>query len=162
MDIPKDTQIERLITDATHIAKRSNHPLAWHAVQCLQQLRAPLHTQAERNAAYDAVSALYGRGDDDALDDLATKLERYLDNDTIAAEAACFGRISVDTAIDQQRAHDSLDVALCSYWENAADTLGEVFGRLHGDTRYDLAYRAMERAFRDALSNHGVTCSLFI
>jgi hypothetical protein len=172
MDIPKDTNIERIITDATYIAKRSNHALAWHAVQQLQQLRAPLHTQVERNAAFDAVSRLYATrgfsfgdcvydGVIDDLDDLMLKLERYMDSDTIAAEAASFGRVSVDTAIDQQGAYTSLDDALCSNWENAADTLFEVFGALHGDSRYDNAWRAMERAFREALAARGLTCSLF-
>lgn len=173
MDIPKDNQIERLIADATHIAKRSNHPLAWHAVQCLQQLRAPLHTQAERNAVFDAVNKLYATrgfsfgdcvydGVIDDLDDLMLALERYMADDTIAAEAASFGRLSVDTAIDQQSAYTSLDDALCSNWENAVDTLAEVFGALRDDSRYDNAYHAMERAFRDALAQRGVTCSLFI
>jgi hypothetical protein len=173
MNIPKDTNIERIITDATYIAKRSDHALAWHAVQCLQQLRAPLHTQVERNAAFNAVSKLYVtpgfsfgacvyNGVIDDLDDLALKLERYMDNDTIAAEAAAFGAGGVDFAIDQQGAYTSLDDALCSYWENAGDTLYEVFGALRGDSRYDNAYRAMERAFREALAARGLTCSLFI
>jgi hypothetical protein len=183
MHIPTDTVIERIITDATYIAKRSNHALAWHAVQQLQQLRAPLHTQAERNAALDAVSKLYsapgftspiyhadGRVEDaydcsqDDLDDLMLQLERYLDNDTIAAEAAAFGAGAVETAIDQQDEgnYTSLDDALCSGWENAADTLWEVFGALHGDSRYDNAYRAMERAFRKALVKRDLTCSLFV
>jgi len=173
MNIPTDTNIERIITDATYIAQRSDHALAWHAVQCLQQLRAPLHSQVERNAAFDAVSKLYTTpgfsfgacvydGVIDDLDDLALALERYMDNDAIAAEAASFGRVSVDTAIDQQGEHDSLDEALCSYWENAPDTLFEVFGALHGDSRYDNAYRAMERAFREALAARGLTCSLFV
>jgi len=173
MNIPTDTVIERIITDATYIAKRSEHALAWHAVQCLQQLRAPLHAQSERNAAFDAFSRLYATpgfsfgdcvydGVIDDLDDLMLKLERYMDDDTIAAEAASFGRVSVDTAIDQQGAYTSLDDALCSGWENAVDTLYEVFGALHGDSRYDNAYRAMERAFRAKLTEHGMTCSLFI
>jgi hypothetical protein len=173
MNIPKDTNIEQIIADATYIAKRSDHALAWHAVQCLQQLRAPLHTQVERNAAFDAFSKLYATpgfsfgecvydGVLDDLDDLMLKLERYMDNDTISAEAAAFGAGAVETAIDQQGAYTSLDDALCSGWENAADTLWEVFGELHGDGRYNNAYRAMERAFREALAKHDLTCSLFI
>jgi hypothetical protein len=183
MNIPTDTVIEQIIADATYIAKRSNHALAWHAVQCLQQLRAPLHTQAERNAALDAVSRLYatpgftspiyhadGRVEDaydcsqDDLDDLLTKFERYMDNDTIAAEAAAFGAGAVETAIDQQDEgnYTSLDDALCSGYENACDTLSEVFHALRDDGRYVAAYRAMERAFRDRLAKHGLTCSLFI
>jgi hypothetical protein len=181
MDIPKDDQIERLVSDATHIATRSNHPLAWRAVQQLQKLRAPLHTQVERSAAFDAVMHLYvtpgftssiyhpdGRVEDaydssqDDLDDLMMALERYMDNDAIAAEAASFGRISFDEAIDQQAAYPSLDEALCSSWENAADTLDEIFGVLRGDIRYDNAWRAMERAFRAKLTEHGLKCLLFI
>lgn len=173
MNIPKDTDIERIITDATYIAKRSDHALAWHAVQCLQQLRAPLHTQAERNAAFDAVNKLYATrgfsfgdcvydGVIDDLDDMMLALERYMDKDEIAAEAAAFGFGAVETAIDQQDEYTSLDDALCSGWENAVDTLAEVFSALRGDSRYDNAYRAMERAFRKALAARGVTCSLFI
>ena len=173
MEIPKDTVIESLLSDAQHIAERSNHSLAHHAVQCLQQLRKPLHTQAERNAAFAAVSSLYCQpgfsygtpvyeGVIDDLDDLESKLAVYLDADTIAAEAAAFGRGAVGSAIDQQREHDSLDEALCSYWENAADTLAEVFHSLRDDGRFVVAYRAMERAFRDELAKQSLTCSLFI
>jgi hypothetical protein len=168
MNIPTDTNIERIIIDATYIAKRSDHALAWHAVQQLQQLRAPLHTQVERNAAFDAVNKLYATrgfsfgdcvydGVIDDLDDLMLAVERYMDNDTIAAEAAAFGAGAVETAIDQQGEHESLDDALCSGWENAGDTLWEVFSALHGDGRYDNAWRAMDRAFREALVKHGLT-----
>jgi hypothetical protein len=97
MNIPTDTNIERIITDATYIAKRSDHALVWHAVQQLQQLRAPLHTQVERNAAFDAVSKLYAtrgfsfgdcvyEGVIDDLDDLMLKLERYIENDPIVKD----------------------------------------------------------------------------
>jgi hypothetical protein len=168
MHIPTDTNIERIITDATYIAKRSDHALAWHAVQQLQQLRAPLHTQVERNAAFDAVSKLYTtrgfsfgdcayEGVIDDLDDLMLRLARYMDNDAIAAEAAAFGAGAVETAIDRQGEHESLDDALYSYQINAFDTLREVFGSLHGDGRYANAWRAMDRAFRAALVKHGLT-----
>lgn len=168
MNIPTDTNIERIITDTTYIAKRSDHALAWHAVQQLQQLRAPLHTQFERDAALDAVSKLYATrgfsfgdcvydGVIDDLDDLMLKLERYMDSDLIATEAAAFGAGAVETAIDQQGAYTSLDDALYSYLINAFDTLAEIFGALHGDSRYDNAWRAMDRAFREALVKHGLT-----
>jgi len=173
MNIPTDTVIMQILADAQYIAERSKNALACHAFQQIERLVCPLHTQVERDAAFDAVSKLYTTpgfsfgacvydGVIDDLDDLALALERYMDKDTIAAEAASFGCLSVDTAIDQQNAYTSLDDALCSNWENAADTLFEVFGALHGDSRYDNAYRDMERAFRESLAKHGLTCSLFI
>ena len=165
MDIPTDTNIERIITNAESYARASNHALVWHLVQCLQQLRAPLHTGVERQAAFDAADALYlhlPRASEAALlDDAAYALiERvadYVENDPIVAEAAAFGAVAVETAIDQQGEHESLDDALYSYQINAFDTLGDVFGALHGDSRYDNAWHAMDRAFRAALVTHGLT-----
>jgi hypothetical protein len=165
MNIPKDTNIESTIAAAESYARASNHALVWHLVQQLQQLRAPLHTGAERQAAFDAADALYlhlPRASEAALlDDAAYALiERvadYVENDPIVAEAAAFGAVAVETAIDQQGEHESLDDALYSYQINAFDTLGDVFGALHGDSRYDNAWHAMDRAFRAALVTHGLT-----
>ena len=168
MDIPKDTVIEKLVADAQYIAERSKSPLAWHAVQQLQQLRNPLHTAAERQAAYDAVSYLYGRPGfshgtpayDGAIAD-ADALERatahyIFDGDPIADEARAFGYGAVETAIDQAYAYESLDAALDCYYQNAHDTLGEVFGALRGDGRYQDAWHALEAGFRDALAERGI------
>jgi len=168
MNIPTDTNIERIITDATYIAKRSDHALAWHAVQQLQQLRAPLHTQVERNAALDAVSKLYATrgfsfgdcvydGVIDDLDDLMLKLERYMDNDPIVAEARACGYGAVETAIDQAYAYESLDYALYCHHLNACDTLGEVFYELRGDGRFDDARHAIDAGFYAAIAARGLT-----
>jgi hypothetical protein len=164
MEIPTDTNIERIITDATYIAKRSNHALAWHAVQCLQQLRAPLHTGIERQAAFTAAHALYRLPRahetallEDAVYELIDRVADYLETDPIAVEAAAFGAGAVETAIDQQGEYESLDDALYSYQINAFDTLADVFGALHGDSRYDNAYHEMDRAFRAAIVKHGLT-----
>ena len=169
MNIPTDTAIERIIADATYIAERSKHPLAWHAVQQLQQLRAPLHTAAERRAAYDAVAALFGRpgfsygtpaydgaiADADALE---LAMSRYLyDGDPIVAEAFAFGHGAVETAIDQAYAYESLDAALDCHYQNAHDTLGEVFGALRDDGRYQDAWHALEAGFRDQIAARGLT-----
>lgn len=175
MNIPTDTAIERIIADATYIAERSKHPLAWHAVQQLQQLRAPLHTAAERRAAYDAVAALYTRrgfsngdcvyeGVVDDMDCLMLALERYLDSgDPIVAEARAFGYGAVEmaiaayTAIDQAHEYESLDYALYCHHLNACDTLREVFSALHGDGRFDDARNAIDAGFNAALAERGLT-----
>lgn len=168
MNIPTDNRaINDLIADATYIAERSKHPLAWHAVQQLQQLRNPLHTAAEREEARAAVNALYMRpgfsyGDclyDGVLDDLdllTMALDTYLDNDPICAEAASFGRAAVETAIDQQREYDSLDYAIYCHHLNACDTLGEVFHTLFGDLRFVAARNALDAGFRAALAARGI------
>lgn len=168
MQIPTDNIINKLISDAQYIAERSKHPLAWHAVQQLQQLRNPLHTAAERQAAHDAVAYLYTRpgfsygecvydGVIDDLDLLMMAVERYIfDGDPIAAEARAFGAGAVETAIDQQREYDSLDDALYSHHLNAHDTLAEVFHALRGDGRYQDAWHALEAGFRDALAERGI------
>tara|TARA_R110000868_G_scaffold43655_5_gene146635 strand:+ start:544 stop:1071 length:528 start_codon:yes stop_codon:yes gene_type:complete len=168
VEIPKDTVIEKLISDAQHIAERSKHPLAWHAFQQLERLMDPLHTAADRQAAYDAVAYLFGRpgfsygtpaydgaiADADALE-LATF--RYItDGDPICAEARAFGAGAVDTAIDQAYAYATMDDALYSHHQNAHDTLGEVFHSLRGDGRYQAAWHALEAGFRDALAERGM------
>ena len=171
MNIPTDTAIERIIADATYIAERCKNPLAWHAVQQLQQLRAPMHTAAERRAAYDAVSYLYGRpgfshgtpvyeGVRDDLDALESAMSRYLyDGDPIVAEARAFGAGAVETAIDQAYAYESLDAALDCHYQNAGDTLREVFGALHGDSRYEDARHAIDAGFNAALAARGINYS---
>lgn len=167
MQIPTDTVIEKLISDAQYIAECSKHPLAWHAVQQLQQLRNPQHTAAEREEARAAVNALYMRpgfsyGDclyDGVLDDLdllTMALETYLDNDPICAEARAFGAGAVDTAIDQQSEYDSLDYAIYCHHLNACDTLGEVFHALRGDLRFTAARDALDQGFRAALAARGI------
>lgn len=168
MNIPTDTAIERLIADATYIAECSKHPLAWHVVQQLQQLRAPLHTEAERRAAYDAVVALYSRpgfsygdcvyeGVIDDLDSLMIAVERYLDSgDPIVAEARAFGYGAVETAIDQAHEYASLDYALYCHHLNACDTLGEVFYELRGDGRFDDARHAIDAGFYAAIAARGI------
>jgi len=123
MNIPTDINIESTIAAAESYARASNHALVWHLVQQLQQLRAPLHTGAERQAAFNAADALYlhlPRASETALlDDAAYSLiERvadYIENDPIVAEAAAFGAGAVETAIDQQGEYESLDDALYSY-----------------------------------------------
>jgi len=168
MQIPEDTVIEKLISDAQYIAERSKHPLAWHAVQQMEQLRHPLHTAAERQAAYDAVAALFGRpgfsygtpaydGAIEAADALEQATARYIfDGDPICAEARAFGAGAVDTAIDQAYAYATLDEALYSHHLNAHDTLGEVFHALRGDGRYQDAWHALEAGFRDQLAARGI------
>ena len=168
MNIPTDTAIERIIADATYIADRSKHPLAWHAVQQLQQLRAPLHTADDRRAAYDAVGYLYTRpgfsygecvyeGVLDDLDSLVLAFERYLDSgDPIVAEARACGYGAVETAIDQAHEYESLDYALYCHHLNACDTLGEVFGALRGDSRFDDARQAIDAGFNAALAARGI------
>jgi len=167
MNIPNDSRaINDLIADATYIAERSKHPLAWHAVQQLQQLRNPLHKVAERAEARAAVNALYMRpgfscgtpayeGILDDVDALAMALETYLDNDPICEEARSFGRVAVETAIDQQREYESLDYAIYCHHINACDTLAEVFHALRGDLRFVAARDALDQGFREALA--GVT-----
>jgi hypothetical protein len=164
MDIPKDTNIERIITDATYIAERSNHPLAWHLVQQLQQLRAPLHTNVERQAVYDAVAALYcmPRAHNTAMLDDATyalidTVHDYLEADAIVAEARACGYGAVETAIDQAHDYDSLDYALYCHHLNACDTLGEVFHSLRGDGRFDDARHAIDAGFNAAIAERGLT-----
>lgn len=169
MNIPNDNRaVNGLIADATYIAERSKHPLAWHAVQQLQQLRNPLHTAAERQAAYDAVAYLFSRPDfsygtpayDGAIEDAAAvelATARYIfDGDPICAEARAFGAGAVDTAIDQQREYDSLDYAIYCHHLNAHDTLGEVFHALRGDLRFTAARNALDAGFRAALAARGI------
>ena len=168
MNIPTDTVIMQILADATYIAERCKNPLAWHAVQQIERLVYPLHTADDRRAAYDAVSYLYGRpgfshgtpvyeGVRDDLDALELAVSRYLDDgDPIVAEALAFGYGAVETAIDQQGEYESLDYALYCHHLNAHDTLGEVFGALRGDSRYDDARHAIDAGFNAALAARGI------
>lgn len=168
MNIPTDTVIMQILADATYIAERCKNPLAWHAVQQIQQLVNPMHTAAERREAYDAVSYLYGRpgfshgtpvydGVRDDLDALESAMSRYLyDGDPIVAEALAFGSGAVETAIDQAHDYESLDYALYCHHLNACDTLREVFGALRGDSRYDDARQAIDAGFNAALAARGI------